>query len=712
MMEEDLFNLLEYTRRHVFLTGKAGTGKTTFLNSFVDKTNKKYIVVAPTGIAAINAGGVTIHSMFGLPLRTFFPTSERIDQSLGNNIQDLHSHFRYRKDKLKLLREVEMIIIDEVSMLRADVLDMVDLALRHIRRNPEPFGGVQMLFIGDLYQLPPVVRDEQQLLQYYKTPFFFSAHALAKLDVLTIELMKVYRQQDPVFIDILNAIRDGNVDAVDFDLLNAQYSKQLPKDSDHVIYLTSHNAQADTINLKKLQDLPGNAKKFEASIYGDFRENLYPVAEHLELKVGAQVMFIRNDTSGEKKFYNGMLATVSAMSDEEIWIEPVNGAERFKLKKEIWENKNYLLDAENNIQEDVLGSFEQFPVRLAWAVTIHKSQGLTFDKVVIDAGKAFASGQVYVALSRCRSLEGITLTAPITPNVVFADQRIQDFHQKTLANTRLADIIERERYQFACEKVLTKLDPVWLVRGLEDLWKAAVQSKKIDQKEANLTFGQCQDLLAAIQTTYQKFQNYLRKRSAYFSQHPEEWQQSKLKIEGAVDFFLEKVSSGVFQQLKSYYTTVKGVSGLKAFNEAFRTYLEEVIAYLTGLQHLTLLGEPVHNAEKIEYNLSVEKIPTHVQTYRLFAEGLTINEIGVRRGLKNSTIYGHLAIFADAGLLDRAELERIIDREKIEVYAEAHPSVSHLNLTDAKAKLSAEFEYYEVRILQNYFNAETRKQDE
>ena len=390
-MNNQLFDLVENTSRNIFLTGKAGTGKTTFLNNFVKKTRKKHIVVAPTGIAAINAGGVTIHSMFGFPLRTFIPTLERINENLAMNIPDLMQHFKYRKDKLKLLREVEVIIVDEVSMLRADVLDMMDFSLRHIRRNQEKFGGVQMLFIGDLYQLPPVVRDENEYImkQFYASPFFFDAFVLKNTNLLTVELTEVFRQKDEDFLEILNEIRDGNLSREHYEKLHERYIPDFEPKEEAYVYLTSHNRIADDINTKKLNELGGKTYQFKAKIVGDFKESQFPNEEVLELKVGAQVMFIRNDATQEKKYFNGKLAEVVDLSADEIWVRIDGDDEDYKLKKENWEQKKYSLDAEKNIEEEVLGSFEQYPIRLAWAVTIHKSQGLTFDRLIVDAGKSF-----------------------------------------------------------------------------------------------------------------------------------------------------------------------------------------------------------------------------------------------------------------------------------------------------------------------------------
>ena len=359
-MNEHLFDLIENTNRNVFLTGRAGTGKTTFLNDFVKKSRKNHIIVAPTGIAAINAGGVTIHSMFGLPLRPFVPTVDRIDANIANNISDLLPHFRYRKDKLKLLREVEIIIIDEVSMLRADVLDMIDFALRTARRNQQKFGGVQLLFVGDLFQLPPVLREDSEyiLQRYYSSPFFFNAKALEEMDLLTIELTEVFRQKDKEFLDLLNAIRDGNSKLVDFNKLNERYFPDFEPNGEAFVHLCSHNKMADSINQKKINELKTPSFFYNASVFGDFKENMFPNDETLELKVGAQVMFIRNDTSGDRKYYNGKLAEISRLTEDKVFAILDGSDEELEIKKEVWEQKKYTLGEDKQIKEEVTGSFE------------------------------------------------------------------------------------------------------------------------------------------------------------------------------------------------------------------------------------------------------------------------------------------------------------------------------------------------------------------
>lgn len=701
-MNESLFNLTEHTNRSIFLTGKAGTGKTTFLNDFVSKTQKKYIVVAPTGIAAINAGGVTIHSMFGLPLRTFLPTTERVDSNTANNIADLMHHFKYRKDKLKLLRELELIIIDEVSMLRADVLDMMDFSLRSVRRNQQRFGGVQMLFIGDLYQLPPVVRDEYILKQYYNSPFFFDSYALKELPLITLELTTVYRQKDEKFLEILNEIRDGAVSDIDFETLNERYIPDFEPTDEPYVYLTSHNRMADEINLKKLAELKGKSYFYKAEITGNFNENQYPNEEILELKTGTQIMFIRNDASGEHRYFNGKLAEVVEIDEQEIHVVIDGEDEIFKLKKETWDQKRYSLAEDKSIQEEVLGSFKQYPIRLAWAVTIHKSQGLTFDRLIIDAGKSFASGQVYVALSRCRTLEGIVLKSKITPEVIFSDKRVSKFQDETHANDRVEEILQTEKYDYSIKKIASRLDCKWIAASLEMWYNSAKHSKFLDQDKAKFVYGILKPDVSNFGQIFEKFEKIIHQKTHKFIEGKEEWSDIETKAKGAVNFFFSNINSKVFSPLKDFYAESKSVKGLKQYNEDFRVFLDDLEDYLNDLKTVHLLETPLFDkALDVPVTAKIAKIPSHILTFQLFEDGKTIPEIAKERGLVTETIYGHLAKFAEQGLLD---LKRIFDKEKIKTFEKEFKKSSHETLNDWKKALPNEFEFNEIRLLLNHFS--------
>ena len=406
---------------HLFLTGKAGTGKTTFLKNLTKSSPKRMIVTAPTGIAAINAEGMTIHSFFQL---TFAPdVPDTTFQSKEN------SKYRFGKEKIKLIRSIDLLVIDEISMVRADLLDAVDAVLRRYRHSHLPFGGVQLLMIGDLQQLSPVVKDNEiQLLKpHYDTFYFFGSHALRQSNYVTIELKTIYRQTDENFVRILNAIRERRIDANLLNRLNERYLPNFPADkSDGYIRLTTHNHTAQAYNEQRLNELPTKAYAFQAKVEGNFNESLFPADATLLLKQGAQVMFIRNDETGQGRYYNGKIGYVESLSQREIVVQCDD--EAFVVEPSEWANSRYILDEETKeIREEIEGTFRQYPLRLAWAITIHKSQGLTFEKAVIDAASSFAHGQVYVALSRCKSLEGLVLASPVTASSIINDSTVSDF---------------------------------------------------------------------------------------------------------------------------------------------------------------------------------------------------------------------------------------------------------------------------------------------
>lgn len=419
------WQFIEGTGTHLFLTGKAGTGKTTFLRRLKTDSPKRMIVLAPTGIAAINAGGVTIHSFFQLPFAPYIP--ESLFSAQGN----AQYRFRFGKEKINIMRSIDLLVIDEISMVRADLLDAVDAVLRRFRNREKPFGGVQLLMIGDLQQLAPVVKDEEwQLLgKYYDTPYFFSSKALQQTTYCTIELKTVYRQNDDTFLELLNSIRENRCDNRVLEALNRRCIPHFnpPKDAQY-IRLVTHNYQAKSINEHKLALLPGTVQTFKAKIEGKFPEYAYPTDETLELKQGAQVMFVKNDSSGEHRYYNGMIGEVTAVSASVVEVRAKDSDRPFAVQEEEWSNARYVLDEESKeITETIDGTFKQLPLKLAWAITIHKSQGLTFEHAIIDASASFAHGQTYVALSRCKTLEGLVLSAPLTTSAIICDKQVEDF---------------------------------------------------------------------------------------------------------------------------------------------------------------------------------------------------------------------------------------------------------------------------------------------
>jgi hypothetical protein len=428
---QDALNLIQYTRQSVFLTGKAGTGKSTFLRYICEHTKKKHVVLAPTGIAAINAGGSTLHSFFKLPFYPLLPDNPDFSLQRGR----IHEFFKYTKPHRKLLEELELIIIDEISMVRADIIDAVDRILRVYSRNlREPFGGKQILLVGDVFQLEPVVKgDEREILnRFYPTPYFFSARVFNQIDLVSIELQKVYRQTDATFVGVLDHIRNNTVGATDLQLLNTRYGTQIDEsEADMYITLATRRDNVDHINDKKLAELPGEPVIFSGEITGDFPESSLPTSQELVLKPGAQIIFIKNDF--DRRWVNGTIGIISGFDpfEETLYVITDDGKE-CDVKRESWRNIRYKYNEEKKqIEEEELGTFTQYPIRLAWAITIHKSQGLTFSRAVIDfTGGVFAGGQAYVALSRCTSLEGIQLKKPVSRADVFVRPEIIGFAER------------------------------------------------------------------------------------------------------------------------------------------------------------------------------------------------------------------------------------------------------------------------------------------
>ena len=506
---------IQETGISVFLTGKAGTGKTTFLKHIVAGCSKRLAVVAPTGVAAVNAGGVTIHSFFQLPLCPYLPDVKE----LVTEYQMPEKNRSLRKDRVKILRTLELLIIDEISMVRADILDAIDATLKRYRKNDRPFGGVQLLMIGDVQQLPPVVTESEKpfMDQVYPSPFFFNSRAFRKLGYIVIELNKIHRQRDAEFTSMLNDIRTGNPSDQTLERLNRRLDPGFdPPSGEYWIRLTTHNHQSDAINREKMDALKGKSMIFKAEIDGNYPESAYPTETELRLKKGAQVMFTRNDTSGNSMYFNGKIGTVTSLYPE-IIVTDENGNEII-VNQEKWDNVRYEINPETQeIQAVNDGSFTQYPLRAAWAITIHKSQGLTFDRVIIDAGRAFSFGQVYVALSRCRSLEGIVLTTPITRRCTFRNTEVAIFENGYTPENQAVKSLDNYRESYLVDKICSTFSLgriASLSLKLEKLWKGSLGSvyPKISARFTALVTGQDEDFsgVEAIASVGTRFQSQIR----------------------------------------------------------------------------------------------------------------------------------------------------------------------------------------------------------
>jgi hypothetical protein len=469
-----LLDFLATTNQPVFLTGKAGTGKTTLLRKIRDTTKKNFAIVAPTAVAAINAGGVTLHSFFQIPFGPLVPV---VDENADTN-------FKYSDEKTRLLRCLDLLIIDEISMVRVDIIDFIDRTLKRVKGSNHPFGGVQVLMIGDLYQLSPIFHDAWHILgAYYASPYFFDSIIFRSTPMLTFTLEKVYRQSDPLFLDILNGMRENSLDAGLLEKLNERYDPSLDQEwKDDYITLTTHNQLVNEINQGCLEKLDGEIFDFNAEINGDFPKDAYPTDEKLQLKLGAQVIFIKNDSSGKKQFYNGKAAKITAIDKDSIKVSFTNGSREIEVEKEIWQNVKYSLSAEENkINETSTGSFSQYPFKLAWAITVHKSQGLTFDQAIVDVSTAFTHGQAYVALSRCRSLEGLILKSPVMLENIITDAKVINFTKASHQEKPNSDLLERYSQQYAWGLIHELLDFSLVAKD----WEKLGRSKLIDKDEKN-----------------------------------------------------------------------------------------------------------------------------------------------------------------------------------------------------------------------------------
>lgn len=741
--------LVAHSDRHVFLTGRAGTGKTTFLRHLLRTTPKKAVVIAPTGVAAVNAGGVTMHSFFNLPFGMFvpdLPTQELpgFGERAVTNKQTLFKNLRYQEAKRTLLEELELLVIDEVSMLRADALDAMDTILRSFRRNRAPFGGVQMLYIGDLFQLPPVVtRDEERLFfQHYRSPFFFDARAMHDAPPMVVELDKIHRQTDATFISLLNAIRNNSVMHADLELLEKHYDPAAEA-ADGVITLTTHNHLADRINRSKLDALPGPLHSFEGELKGSFNESAIPGEKVLQLKVGAQVMFTKNDSGEARRWYNGRIGCVERISpDEELFVRFADGTE-VEVEKHMWRQIRYKFnEGKDSIDEEELGSWKQYPLRLAWAVTIHKSQGLTFDKAVIDAGAAFAPGQVYVALSRLTSIDGLTLKSRIPAGGIAMPEAVCNFCAHQADEDVLREIVTHSEREYARRQLVAWFDltpTVHLLRGHHAAyerrvipesatavkWSEGMMTRAEEQAATAKKFlGQLSNLLQRADLDgFGPVHERVEKAAAFFTtaldkdlleplrEHARAWSIKSRSKKYFKD--LEELESALLHTRRGFEQAERLANGLAG--GAMDLMLEEapleeknVISQMEGeaaSRVLTPTGQ--ERAERAERRKAPKaggeklgKGESALVTFALYQEGKSLAEIAETRSMAKTTIEGHLADCVKAGRLPVGQLvgpehHAIID-EALKTYGDTLP------LGEFKSKLPAEISYAEVKAVMAY----------
>ncbi|WP_455061631.1 helix-turn-helix domain-containing protein [Prevotella sp.] len=665
------WDFVEHTGISIFLTGKAGTGKTTFLRTLKEKSSKRSIIVAPTGVAAINAGGMTIHSFFQLPLSPFVPEA------------NFKNRFDYSKEKRKIIRTLDLLIIDEISMVRSDVLDAIDSVLRRFREHEKPFGGVQLLMIGDLQQLTPVVTPEDEVIlqRYYDTSYFFGSKALRSISYVTIELTHVYRQQDEEFITLLNNIREGQVSETDLQRLNERFNPNFePEVGSDYIRLTTHNKMAESYNEVQLHNIPSKACTFIAEADGNFPEYNYPADFKLTLKRGAQVMFIRNDNNG--RYYNGRIGHITHIDNEKILVLCPGDDKEIEVQQETWENTKYSLNEKTKqIEAEVQGTFKQYPLRLAWAITIHKSQGLTFEHAIIDAQSSFAAGQVYVALSRCKILEGLILASPISSSAIINDNQVMNYisHQTEEAEKSIAALptLKAEYYRQlllelfsftdlkACEEALYRVLTEYFYKypKIITLHKMAI----IDLDERIMSISSKWKSIICNMTTDQlhedDFLQRMKKGALYFHSQLTEIFSHLLDMTKGV----QSNNKIAYKRFDNNYADLLQTYVVK--HELLGRIMEKgfsINSYLTAKQEAILnsLEEKTgrNRKNKIEETTpKVPKISTGEVTFNLFKTGKSIEEIAKERNLTPATIQGHLIPYIQKREI---KLNEVIDEGK------------------------------------------------
>ena len=647
------------TDRNLFITGKAGTGKTTFLHKIKNESLKRMVIVAPTGVAAINAKGVTIHSFFQMPFGPILPNQ------IANTS---NAQRKFSRTKIDIIKSLDLVIIDEISMVRADLLDGIDQVMRRYKNRNKVFGGAQVLMIGDLQQLSPVVKpNEWSLLRnYYETVYFFSSKAYQEANVVSIELKHIYRQKNEDFITILNEIRNDSLSEQSAKILNERYNPTFsPKKDDGFITLTTHNNRANLINESELNQLKNKSYFFKADVSGKFNENSYPNSEKLELKVGAQVMFIKNDSSPEKRYFNGKIGIITDISRENVTVQCANEIDEIVAERETWENINYSINEETKeIKEDVTGSFSQIPLRLAWAITIHKSQGLTFEKAIIDAEASFAHGQTYVALSRCTSLEGLVLKTPITSNAIINDKTVNSFNERVDENHPDEKILNKSEQQFQLNLISELFDFqqfLYPTTRLIDIYyknKTSIKGDVIEHLQTIKDNG-----IVALMKVANGFKNQLLQISEN-DILPENSSQIQERFTKAVDYFLSQTITNIVQPLTKVSFSSDNKTVKKDFSKQYDSLqekLEEKTFALNKMtdgfnvkQYLQVRADAVlqKSEPKKKKKLSTRKDPLLALKLRELRDEIRINE-----NIPAFQIFTQETLYALCDALPRSEKE-------------------------------------------------------
>lgn len=702
------------TRKHCFVTGRAGTGKTTLLKRIAERSQKNVVIVAPTGVAAVNAGGATLHSMFGLPLTCFVPNDDPVDPRVATNRrQFLSEHLRLRKEKVRVLRELDLLIIDEVSMVRCDVLDAVDLVLRRVRENRQPFGDVQVLLIGDVHQLPPVARDaEWSVLQrYYGSPYFFDSLVWPQLDAARIELRTIYRQSDTRFLSLLENIRNCRLDADDELKLNERYDPQFESACAGSVLLTTHNRKADDVNASELAALPGNTHSFAAQIEGEFPEHIYPCEHTLRLKPGAQVMFIRND-SQEGRYYNGKLASVKRIDGENVMVTFRDSGEDYILRREVWENIGYSVDRESGkVVKEELGTFSQYPLRLAWAITIHKSQGLTFDKVTIDAARSFEAGQVYVALSRCRTLEGIVLQSRITADALHSNTRIGEFSASHHGADELHGLLGPEKTRYANELLMRLFAFNDWSEAMEEWRELIAAQKHLDHESALALHEQISAASGEIKFTAEKFQQQLRR----LIEADDSTALLKERCAKAIEYFTAQIATRILTALHEHIAELAYKQKLKRYVRHVQFIEERCWMKIERLYEAQFLDQKLYSGEVVHRREEAKPIPITVTrakkekgaTYRdtldLHRQGNTVEQIAALRGLAVGTIKSHIERWIASGDIDVYDVLPAPTIDAVLAFIEESPSAT---LTQIRVGTGGAYDFNDIRLVKAHRDRE------